>query len=183
MKTVPNKAALTAVISVITFCGAGVFAQDGVTERAVPAPSTQLQQASPLGGKTIPTLTVDQQLAALQQQVQSLQAQMAALQSVLKVTPTSATLQAPSVSIFSAEGTTIQSSKGITVKAATGIVVQSQAGTSIKAGSTATIEASGTTELKGAMVRLNGGSKPIAMVGSAVGNGQVMTGSTTILGN
>ncbi len=133
-------------------------------------------------------LSIDQQVFTLQQQVQALQTQVAALQSVLKVTPTSATLQAPSISIFSSGDTLIQSSKGITVKAASGITVQSQAGTSIKAGSTATIEASGTTELKGAVIKLNGGSKPLATVGSQVqvpGQpiGQVLTGSGTILGN
>jgi hypothetical protein len=32
-------------------------------------------------------------------------------------------------------------------------------------------------------MRLNDGTKPLAAVGSAVGNGQVMTGSPTIFGN
>ncbi len=85
------------------------------------------------------------------------------------------------VSLF--EGIAIQSSKGIAVTAGTGVAIQSKASTSIKAGTTATIEASGTTDLKGAVVKLNGGTKPVATVGGAVGNGKVMTGSVTILGN
>lgn len=158
-------------------------AADEVTERAVPGPSTPLRQMAPAPGRAIPAMTVEQQLTALQQQVQSLQAQLAALQSVLKVTPTGATLQAPTVSILTSGDTMIQSGKGVTVRAATGIAVQSQADTSIKAGSTATLESSGTTQVKGAILKLNGGSKPMATVGSAVGNGQIVSGSTTILGN
>lgn len=157
------------------------LAESGVTERAVSGAPLPLEQMRSPAGAALTAPSLEQQVAVLQQQVQSLQGQLAALQSVLKVTPTSATLQAPSVSIFSAEGTTIQSSKGITVQAATGIAVQSQAGTSIKAGTTATIEASGITDLKGAILRLNGGTKPLATVGSAVGNGIVLSGSPAVL--
>ena len=164
------------------------FAESRVTERAVSGAPSPLEQMHPQTGAALTAPSLEQQVVVLQQQVQSLQGQLAAIQSVLKVTPTSATLQAPAVSILSLEGTTIQSSKGITVKAATDIAVQSQAGTSIKVGTTATIQASGVTELKGAILKLNGGTKPIATVGSQVqvpGQpiGQVMTGSGTILGN
>jgi len=170
-----------------SYAASPIFGADEVMERAVQNQPGVMQQTTRIGTPIQPA-TVEQQLAALQQQVQALQTQVAALQSVLKVTPTSATLQAPSISIFSSGDTLIQSSKGITVKAASGITVQSQAGTSIKAGSTATIEASGTTELKGAVIKLNGGSKPIATVGSQVqvpGQpiGQVTTGNGTILSN
>jgi hypothetical protein len=61
--------------------------------------------------------------------------------------------------------------------------MQSQAGTYIKAGSTVTVEGSGTMDLKGAMIKLNGGNKPVATIGSTVGNGKVLSGSPTILGN
>jgi hypothetical protein len=163
-------------------------AAEEVTDRAVPGLSSTLQQPALPPRATIPALTVEQQLIALQQQVQSLQAQVAALQSVLKVTPTGATLQAPTVSILSIEGIIVQSSKGVAVTAGTGVAIRSNAGTSIRAGTTATIEASGTTDLKGAVVKLNGGTKPIATVGSLVQvpgqpTGQVVTGNSTVLGN
>lgn len=163
-------------------------AAEEVTERAVSGPSSTLQKPALPPRATIPALTVEQQLTALQQQVQSLQAQVAALQSALKVTPTGVILQAPTVSILSIEGIIVQSNKGIAVTAGTGVAIQSKADTSIRAGTTATIEASGTTDLKGAVVKLNGGTKPLATVGSQVqvpGQpiGQVTTGSGTILGN
>ncbi len=204
-------------------------AAEEVTERAVPGPSSTLQQPALTPRATIPALTVEQQLAALQQQVQSLQAQVAALQSVFKVTAGGATIQAQSLSFISAEGTliqsgkdiaisasrdvtvsagstfkvasavatiqpqalslsstmgtTIQSSKGIAITAGTGLAMQSQAGTSLKAASSMLVETSGTLDLKGATTRLNGGNKPIATVGSAVGNGLILNGSQTILGN
>lgn len=212
-------------------------AAEEVTERAVPGPSSTLQQPALTPRATIPALTVEQQLAALQQQVQSLQAQVAALQSVFKVTAGGATIQAQSLSFISAEGTliqsgkdiaisasrdvtvsasrdntvsagstfkvasavatiqpqalslsstmgtTIQSSKGIAITAGTGLAMQSQTGTSLKAGSSMLVETSGTLDLKGATTRLNGGNKPIATVGSAVGNGLILNGSQTILGN
>jgi hypothetical protein len=126
---------------------------------------------------------LESRIAALQQQVQVLQAQVAALQSVLKVTPAGATLQAPTLSFLSLEGIALQSNKGIAVTAGTGLTMQSQAGTSIKAGSALSVDSSGTMDLKGASIKLNGGSKPLATVGSAVGNGKVITGSPTILGN
>jgi hypothetical protein len=162
---------------------AAIASDDEVVERAVSGPSPQLQQMAPAPGRTIPAMTMEQQLAALQQQVQTLQAQVAALQSVLIVTPTGATLQAPSLSLLSIDGTSIRSSKGITVEAGTLIDVKSGSSTRIRAGSTSSVEAAGTLDLKGATTRLNGGGKPIATVGSAVGNGKVMTGSPTILGN
>jgi hypothetical protein len=159
------------------------YAADEVTERAVPGPSPQLQQMAPAPGRAIPAMTVEQQLAALQQQVQALQTQVTALQSVLNVTQAGVTLQAPTVSILSLEGTTIQSNKSVAVKAGTGIDVRSQASTSVKAGSSLSVEAAGNLDLKGATTKINGGGKPLATVGSAVGNGTVLTGSATILGN
>ncbi len=158
------------------------FAADEVTERAVPS-SPALQQVPIVPGGQLPALTIEQQVAALQQQVQALQAQVNALQSVLKVTATVATLQAASIALLSANDVTIQSGKGVAVTAGTGIAMHSQAGTAIKAGSTATVETNGTMDLKGAFIKLNGGGKPLATVGSAVGGGKILTGSGTILGN
>ncbi len=158
------------------------------------APGSQLPRGTPVleapgqrPGATTNT-EVEQRLAALQQQVQTLQAQVAALQSVLKVTPAGATLQAPTVSILTSGDTVIQSGKGITVRAATSIGVQSQVDVSLKAGATATIESTATTHLKGGILKLNDGSKPLATVGSQVqvpGQpiGQIVTGSPTLLGN
>jgi hypothetical protein len=124
----------------------------------------------------------------LEQQVQALTAQVAALQSVLKVTPTGAVLQAPSLSIFGLEAININSKKLVAIEAGTSMNLKSLANTSIKATSGALIEASATLDLKGAVIKHNGGGKPLATVGSHVqvpGQpiGQVTTGSQTVLGN
>jgi hypothetical protein len=99
---------------------------------------------------------------------------------VLKVTPTGAVLQAPTLSLLSIESTTIRSSKAV--------AIESGASTAIKAGSTASIEAAATLDLKGSLIKHNGGNKPLATIGSQVlvpGQpiGQVTTGSQTVLGN
>ena len=60
--------------------------------------------------------------------------------------------------------------------------MHSQAGTSMKSNSTIAVESAGTLALKGSQTKLNGGMKPLATVGSAVGNGQILTGSPTVLG-
>lgn len=169
------------------------FATEEVTERAVPnAPLMQTVPAMPGGvpRTTVPGPSLDQTVAQLQQQVQALTAQVAALQSVLKVTPTGATLQAPTISLLSIDGTQIRSGKGIAIDAGTDINMRSSSSTSIRAASTASIEASATLDLKGAVTKLNGGTKPLATVGSLVqvpGStsvpGQIITGSQTVLGN
>ncbi|MDF0644458.1 MAG: hypothetical protein P0111_10530 [Nitrospira sp.] len=46
-----------------------------------------------------------------------------------------------------------------------------------------TVEAKGNLSVKGVIMRLNDGTKPLAAVGSAVGNGQVLTGSPNLFGN
>jgi hypothetical protein len=115
-------------------------------------------------------------------------AQVAALQSVLKVTATGAVLQAPTLSLLSIEATTIRSSKGVAIDAGTSIDMRSSTSTSIRAASTTLIEGSASLDLKGAIIKHNGGGKPLATIGSHVqipGQpiGQITTGSQTVLGN
>ncbi|HEX7767473.1 MAG TPA: hypothetical protein VF443_12220 [Nitrospira sp.] len=124
----------------------------------------------------------------MQQRIRTLETQIATLQSVLIVTPTGATLQAPTLLLQSLSGTTIRSGKSIAIDAGESIGTRSGTSTFIRAGSTALVEGAGTLDLKGASIRLNGGTKPLATVGSQVqlsGQpiGQVITGSPTILGN
>lgn len=155
-----------------------VMAADEVQGRAVPNASL-MQETIP----TMPVQTADQKIVFLQQQVQTLQSQGAASQSVFKLTASDATLQAPTLSILSMEGVTIRSGKGITINAATGIAMKSQTGTSIKTAGPALVESMGPLDLKGTAIKFNGGAKPLATVGSAVGDGRILTGSPTILGN
>jgi hypothetical protein len=159
--------------------GAGAF--PGAAAGAGSAPG-----AGARAGVAPPTL--DQKVAFLEQQVQTLMAQVAALQSVLKVTATGAVLQAPTLSLLSIEATTIRSSKGVAIDAGTSIDMRSSTSTSIRAASTTLIEGSASLDLKGAIIKHNGGGKPLATIGSQVqipGQpiGQITTGSQTVLGN
>lgn len=167
------------VAALVASCTAALAA-DGVTDRAAPGPA---QPMVPIPGAQVLPLTVEQRLSALQQQVQVLQTQVAALQSVLKVTSTSTTLQGPTLFLMSTSGTTIQSGAGINISSGGNLAIQSQANASLRAGAAAAFETSGQLDLKGAVVKLNGGGKPVATVGSAVANGKILTGSATILGN
>lgn len=158
--------------------GAGAFPGGAATGAAGGAP--------PRAG--VAPLSLEQRVVLLEQQLQALTAQLAALQSVLKVTPTGAILQAPSLSIFGLEAININSKKLVAIEAGTSMNLKSLANTSIKATSGALIEASATLDLKGAVIKHNGGGKPLATVGSHVqvpGQpiGQVTTGSQTVLGN
>ncbi len=159
--------------------GAGAF--PGAAAGAGSAPG-----AGARAGVAPPTL--EQKVAFLEQQVQILMAQVAALQSVLKVTATGAVLQAPTLSLLSIEATTIRSSKGVAIDAGTSIDMRSSTSTSIRAASTTLIEGSASLDLKGAIIKHNGGGKPLATIGSHVqipGQpiGQITTGSQTVLGN
>jgi len=168
-----------------------MVAADDVTERAVPGPSSQQQPGFRAPATSIPAMTVEQQLAALQQQVQSLQLQLSAIQSVVKISPNGTVIQAPALSFVSASGTMIQSAGPIAVRSGTDTTIESGAATALRSGGNATIqtaagmtiEAKGNLSVKGATMRLNDGTKPVATVGSAVGNGAVLTGSSNLFGN
>lgn len=174
------------VIAAIFFflaLGTASFAADEVQERGLL--NEPLMQTAPLTPRTTitaPALTLEQTVAMLQQQVQALAAQVAALQSVLKVTPTGTILQAPALTLLS-QDLTVRTDKTMRIDAGLTVDIRSASTASFKAASTAVIEAAGTLDLKGATIRHNGGGKPVAMVGSAVGNGQVLNGSSTVLGN
>ena len=127
-------------------------------------------------------------MAFLEQQVQALTGQVAALQSVLKVTPTGAVLQAPNLSIFGLETININSKRLVAIEAGTSFDVKSAGSAAIKATSTAWMEGTQTLDLKGGLIRHNGGGKPLVTVGSQVqipGQplGYVTTGNPSIQGN
>lgn len=153
---------------ILTITTASLSMAADVTERAVPnsglnQPTVQAPTAP------IPTMTVEQRLAAMQQQITLLQSQIAALQSVMKIGPTGA------VSIVSNDSISMQSAKSVSIHAGQNVAIQS--------GGTSAVEGKGGLDLKGQIIKMNGGNKPIAMVGSAVGNGAILTGSGAILGN
>jgi hypothetical protein len=124
--------------------------------------------ATPGGVSRAGPASLDQQVAQLQQQVQALQTQVAALQSVLNITSTGITIQ-------SNDSLVLQSGRNITLNAGQSVGILGNAAT--------IIEGKASLDLKAPLIKLNGGGKPLATVGSAVGNGKILTGSPTIQGN
>lgn len=163
--------------------GGGSLGAGGAAVSGAPAGTGASPGLAGAGKSVMGVTALEQQILVLQGQVNTLQAQVAALMSVLQVTQTGTTLHAPVLTLSSPNEITIQSGKGITINAATGIAMKSQTGTSIKTAGPALVESMGVLDLKGNAIKLNGGAKPLATVGSAVGDGRILTGSPTILGN
>jgi len=175
-----------------------IHAAEDVQERAVPNTGVR-QGLEPEGSIS----SAEMRLAKLQQQVELLTAQLAALQSVVKVTPGGTTLQAPMLTIVTSEALVLQSAKGVTVTAGTSLDARAAMTTTIRSGGSAALEGGGSLDLKGGVVKFNGGGMPLARVGNQVqirpgqvigtvqggvvvgtsAIGDIVSGSTTILGN
>lgn len=89
---------------------------------------------------------------------------------------------------MSLEAINIRSNKVVTIEAGLSLDIRSSSSAALRAGSIAVIEGVGTLDLKGGVIKHNGGGKPLATVGSQVqipGQpiGQITTGSQTVLGN
>lgn len=142
-----------------------------------------------LGGAGGAQVSIEQQMGLLQQRIMALESQLAILQSVLIVTPTGTTLQAPTLLLQSLNGTIIESQKNVSLRASQHLSVDTAENLSMRIGAATTIQSGGTLDIKGSLLRLNGGTKPLATVGSQVQTssgqpiGQVITGSPAILGN
>jgi hypothetical protein len=151
---------------------------------AAPPPTDVRSSMAPIAPPSI-----EQTVALLRQQVQSLRAQLAELQAIVQVTPAGYAGQAPTVTITGGtiniraqDSVAMTAQSAMTVRAAV-LALEGTGTVSVKAG--ATLDASGT------LIRLNGGGKPLATVGSQVqmspnssnGMGQVTTGNYTILAN
>ncbi len=75
----------------------------------------------------------------------------------------------------------------LTIKSAQALTIQAGAELLLKSNTVATLQSGNKTHVKGAMVQLNGGGKPVARVGDQVHvpqppgpNGQVIQGSPTV---
>lgn len=171
---------------ILTACGPAVWAADTMIAQVPPtapvrtAPS-QLRSAMPL----------DQQVEMLQQQVAVLQAQVNALLTAVRVTETGVVLQGPTVQI-AGQSIDIRSDANLGFKAGSlsGEIAQNA---SMRTGGTLTVVSSGgttlrstgTLDLKGTILRLNGGNRPVATVGSGVQMqsataGQIVNGSPNV---
>jgi hypothetical protein len=154
----------------LTACGAVALAADTRTAQLQSAPV----RTAPSEMK--PALPLDQQVAVLQRQVAVLQSQVNALLSVVRMTDTGVAGQGLAV-VIAGHSIEIRSDMNTALRSGTSLTFTSSAGMMLTS--------SAPLDLRGPMIRLNNGSKPIATAGSTVqvqptGTGQVVTGSTTV---
>lgn len=138
-------------------------------------------------GGTIPQLQLTpdylyQQITALQQQVAGLQAQVNALRSVVQVSQNGATIQAEYLTINGIKNLSMTSSKKVNLTAGDDLDLSSAKTLSLKGGLDTTVEGAGKIKLKAPQIKLNDGTQPLALVGSTVSGGKVITGSTSVFG-
>ncbi len=136
------------------------------------------------------------QVAKLEQLVASLQQQVALLQSVIKISGNSVEITsghdlkikaAMTVDINAGIGTTIKSGATTNLLSGGNTIIKSNAfdvSSSVfrLSGGRGEISAASEMSIKGAILKLNKGTKPLATVGSMIVGNQVITGSPTIYG-
>lgn len=140
---------------------------------------------APQRGGTIPQvqLTPDflyRQITALQQQVASLQGQVNLLRSVVQITQNGTTIQAENISLNASKTLTMSSGKQTNLTAGDNLQFLSGKTLSLKGGTDVTVEGAAHIKLKAPQIKLNDGTKPIALKDSPVVGGKVISGSTTV---
>lgn len=150
-------------------------------------PGTRQHQRHPMQQQsvTVPPLQItseylNQQILALTQQVQALQSQINILRSVVQVTPNGATIQAEYLTINGGKSLTLTSSKNVGVTAGELLAINSGKDIELKSQKDLSIEAASQIKLKGTQIKLNNGTKGIALQDSPVAGGKVISGSTSV---
>lgn len=163
-----------------------VISQLAVTFAADPsirqAPSRPI---APQRGGTIPQVQLTpeflyQQITALQQQVANLQGQVNLLRSVVQISQNSTTIQADNLSLNAGNTLTMASGKQTNVTAGDDLEFLSGKTLSFKGGHDVTVEGAAQIKLKAPQIKLNDGTKPIALKDSPVAGGKVISGSTSV---
>ena len=110
----------------------------------------------------------------LAQRLAAAEAKLAQLLQVLQVSGSNVTLKA---------GGTLSLQGGQRVNASAGHELRLEAGgpMALKSGATMNVRSAGPFEVRGSLVRLNGGGRPIAYLGSKIASGIVSEGSKTVL--
>jgi len=140
---------------------------------------------TPLQGGSIPQLQLTpdylyQQITALQQQVASLQAQVNVLRSVVQISQNGTTIQAENLTLHAGQILTMSSGKETELTVGGNLSLISGKNLLVKGAKTTSVEGAGEVKLKYPQIKLNDGSKPLAVVGSNVSGGKVITGSTSV---
>ncbi|TFG62429.1 MAG: hypothetical protein E4H32_05900 [Nitrospirales bacterium] len=145
----------------------------------------QPRPMTPQRGSTIPQLQLTpdylyQQITALQQQVANLQGQVNLLRSVVQISQNGTTITAENLSFNAGKTLTMSSGAGTNVSVGENLTFISAKNISIKGGLDVTAEGARTVKLKAPQIKLNDGTKLLAVVGSPVSGGKVISGSTSV---
>lgn len=140
---------------------------------------------APQRGGTIPQLQLTpdylyQQITALQQQVAGLQAQVNALRSVIQVTQNGATIQAAYLTINGENNLAMTSSKKINLTAGEDMTLASGKDLSLQSQKDVMAQGAGRIKFKAPQIQLNDGTQALAVVGSSVAGGKVISGSVSV---
>jgi hypothetical protein len=104
----------------------------------------------------------------------SIESRLAALEKVFQVaTDGSVFIKATSI--------TVEAGTAIKIRAGASFDIISSSQVNIKASGQLTIQAAGSTNVKGAILLLNGGGFPVARVGDTVLNGKIVSGDPTVM--
>lgn len=145
----------------------------------------QPRPTAPQRGSTIPQLQLTpdylyKQITALQQQVAHLQGQVNLLRSVVQITQNGTTIQAENLYLNATEKLTMSSGKETQLTVGDDLSLTSGKNLLVKGGQITTVEGQGRVNLKSPQIKMNNGNKSLAVVGSHVSGGKVITGSTSV---
>jgi hypothetical protein len=188
MRTPPGLRTI-AYFLVAASIGAGAIVMAPLHAQTAPGIPAVRPMTAPAPGAATAS-AIDPQILALQAQIASLQAQLNAMAAAVRVTPTGLVLQGPTVTIVGS-AISIQSQSNLVLRVGQNVNLEIGGVTSLttgadlklSAGGAAVVAGTGTLDLRGSSVRFNGGSKPVALLGSAVANGQILSGSPSVFAN
>jgi hypothetical protein len=124
--------------------------------------------------------SLNKQNASLNQQIQILRSQVNALRSVVQVTQNGTTIQAENLSLNAGKSLTLHSGKDTNLTASDNLNLTGGKNLSLIGGKDVTAEGEAQIKLKAPLIKLNDGTKGIALQNSPVAGGKVISGSTTV---
>ena len=124
--------------------------------------------------------SLNKQNASLNQQIQILTGQVNALRSVVQISQNGTTIQAENLSLNAGKSLTLHSGKDTNLTASANLNLTGGKNLSLTGGKDVTAEGAAQIKLKAPLIKLNDGTKGIALQNSPVAGGKVISGSTTV---
>jgi hypothetical protein len=118
--------------------------------------------------------------ASLNQQIQILTGQVNALRSVVQISQNGTTIQAENLSLNAVQELTLNSGKETNLTAGDNLSLTSGKDLSLQSQKDVTAQGAGKIKFKAPQIRLNDGTQALAVVGSSVAGGKVISGSVSV---